>query len=513
MPDHPLKPVLLALFVCTLITPLARADAWFEQREKLRTQRAEFIEQLQASRVERAEAANARIMEFLDLIDEKNWKIDERALWGMCAGVFRLDRNHVRDIPRRIDEITEDQAVSGREKPDRAFEAALKQARKDLTEPSYDLLRRAESVGEVQAAVELMREVLCFDPDHKAIRRALGQVKLSDKVMEKINRIDETTTTDNTLEKLLRFDADLYWVSKFEAERMKAGLIWNPDRGWMPAKHADRYDKGFVFSLRRKEWMSLADANSYHSRAGRDWEIRTEHLDVRGSTDLESISQVATQLEMMYDEIFYVYALFFAEGGKYDPLQLALGLVEHPPMKVWVYRDHAEYVNRADAVSWSGGIFRPSNGTCYFYGGPSETMFHEFTHQVLHVMTEKNDAPVWLTEAIAQYTETAVFHEDRMLFRGAAYYGHLPLDELFGLKDGNQWYRHVESDRPSAYAEAGSVATFCMQAQDGRFRADFIDYVRDAYRGKDRNRTVWDYLGLSYEEFRVAYHRWGKDRS
>lgn len=488
----------------------ASADPWSKARQRQRDDRQALRERLEEEREKRAVLTETQIIALVDRIEARQWRVEAEVLWGMLAGLIRLDPARLGDLPDRIRRLP---VASESEPLDPAYAAALSETREVLTTDTYELLKRAADVGEVRIAVELMWEVLCFDPDHEPIRDALGQVRLPDEVARQLPRPQRGVRRQISIPELADFDPDANWFSPFDAQMLNKGLIWNQMRGWMPIKHADRYDKGAIYDAQRRKWATIEEANEYHSRAGRDWRIRTEHLDVRGTADLDQIALVASELEAMYDEIFAVYAAFFAHDRRNDPLRLALGLAEHQPLVVWVYRDHDEYIRRSDGPEWSGGLFRPDTKACYFYGGPSTTMYHEFTHQVLHVMTGKNNAPSWLTEAIAVYTQTVTFVDNGLTFRGAPYAGRLPLDDLFALRNGRAWYRHAESDRPSAYDEAGSLATFCMDAEDRRYRADFIDYVRDAYQGRTRGREVWEYLGLSRRELEAAYHRWGIEGS
>ena len=499
--------------LCLSASYPATADAWMERRQQQREARETFLVQLRENRAERAGAVEARMRALLDQIEEQGWRAEAEPLWFMIAGLQRLDADRLGDLPDRVRVLAPPpDTTAKRRRPPRAdprFEAAVEAARRDMTTDTYDLLRRAAAVGEVEVAVELMRQVLLIDPDHGPIRKALGQVRLADKYADTLPRRPRTVDVSKIPE-LAAIDPEHNWFSPFDAEMIKQGLVWSHRYGWMPIKNASRYDKGYVFDLQRKTWDTLEGANATHRRPGRDWRIRTEHVEVRGTADLAQMAQVADDLEAMYDEIFAVYAAFFADGGKHDPLKLALGLVAHDPLVVWVYRDHQEYLDRSGAVAWSGGIFRPSNGTSYFYGGPSETMYHEFTHQVLHVMTGKNEAPVWVTESIAEYTETAAVSGDGIAFRGAAYTRAMSLEELFRLTTHSLWSQAATRTRAANYAAAGSVATFCMQAEDGRYAADFIDFLRDSYRGKTGGRMIWEYLGLSSREFGEAYHTWGR---
>lgn len=488
----------------------AAADAWLNQRQTQREARTSFLAQLEANQNERAAAAEARLRLFFDQIEREKLRPEAKPLWYLIAGLHRLDPDRVGDLPERVREIAPPRKESSRRKPraDPAFEAALEAAREDLTQETYSLLRRAAAVGEVQAAVELMRQVLWFDPDHGPIRKALGQVRLADKYADQIPR-DTNHAELHGIPELADLDPEHNWFSPFDAKMVQQGLVWNRRYGWMPIKNADRYDKGYVYDLQRKTWDTAAGANAAHGKPGRDWIIRTQHVEVRGTANLDKMAQVADDLEAMYDEIFAVYAAFFADG-KHDPLKLALGLVDHDPLVVWVYQDRQEYLDRTGAMQWSAGIFRPSNGTSYFYGGPSAVMYHEFTHQVLHVMTGKNSSPVWLTESIAEYTETAKLTPDGIKFSGAGYTEAMSLEALLELSGHGQWSQAMTRTNGANYAAAGSLATFCMKAEDGRYAADFIDFLRDSYRGRTRGRKIWEYLGLNARDFNIAYVRWGR---
>ena len=129
-------------------------------------------------------------------------------------------------------------------------------------------------------------------------------------------------------------------------------------------------------------------------------------------------------------------------------------------------------------------------------------MFHEFTHQILQVFAGKNDAPAWLVEGIAVYTQTATFDRGRVVIPGARPSHALSVNDLMMLKTNAAWHAyHGGGGRQSAYPDAGSLVTYGMNAEDGRFRADLIDFVRDSYFGRTRGAALWDYLGLGEKEF------------
>ena len=213
-------------------------------------------------------------------------------------------------------------------------------------------------------------------------------------------------------------------------------------------------------------------------------------------------------------QIFSRFSLFFTNSRRVDALKLAVGLAEHQPLVVWIYHDHEEFITRTGMPEWSGGAFDPRKERSYFYGRANETMYHEFTHQVLEVFSGRNSAPAWLVEGIATYTMYPVFEMGRVSMPGNPYDASYSIDDLFVIRTTAAWYRVNEDSQrrglPSPYGSAGSVVTFCMNGDDAAYRADFLDFLRDSYQGATRNHEAWDYLGLTHDEFTRRYAEWGK---
>ncbi|MEZ6191619.1 MAG: hypothetical protein R3C45_10060 [Phycisphaerales bacterium] len=476
-------------------------------REKQRQARLDLRIAAQVDREARAAHAAAQVAALLDRVEAGGVHVAGVDFWQLLAGLGRLSPDHLGDLPGRLRKLELRDGPS-----DPAGVQALVQTRASITDRPWELLRNAAGAGHVRLATEFMWEVLYFDPDYEPIRKALGQQKVNPDKVSGLQTEQITGELAQRLPEIKGLHPNRYWFSAFDAARLKQGLWWDPRFGWIDAKSPDRYEKGYVYDLQRKQWTTLDEANAYHAKPGRDWVIRTEHMLIMGTADLGVLAEVADRLEALYDEIFRTFPGFFTESRRVDAMRYALGLAEHEPFAVWVYADHAEYVQRADAVGWSGGIFKRSNGTAYFYGRPSPTMYHEFTHQVLHVMTGGNRAPSWLTEGIAVYTQTVTFGIRGAEFSGAPADDSWSLDDLFALRGGDDWYRAYENAQrknlSSPYGPAGSVVTFAMQYDDQNFQAEFVDFLRDNYRGRSGNHDVWEYLGMDEGAFRRAYAEW-----
>ncbi len=503
------------LVVALMVLPASVGQAqsgWKAKRAVLREQRSQLVAEAQADAAARCDQAVSVIRGLVERIESGELTAAFEPLGQLLAGLGRLDESRLGDLRARVAGLSERQApeaLTGKAKA--AWDAALAQAHTQITERPFKLMTRAADAGEVGLATELMWEVLWFNPDHTAIRKGLGLVTLPEKVRSKVQLAPTPARAAVKAKRMdyARFDPDRRWYSAFAAARLKEGLVWDATLGWVNPKFRDRYARGGVFDLQQRKWVSLQAANAYHSTPDRAWEIRTEHLLIRGTADLSVLADAATQLEAFYREIFGIYANFFAGSGRHDVLRLSLGLVQTEPLEIWILRDREQYLAVSGAPQWSGGVFIPSKGLSYFYGRVGETMFHEFTHHILREFTGRNQAPSWLTEGIAVFTQTAKFKRGRVEIPGARPSRAFSLDELMELRSGRAWHAwHNNRENPSAYADAGSLVTFGMNVQDGRCRADTIDFIGDAYLGKLRGREMWDYLGMDRQALARGYDQW-----
>lgn len=498
--------IILAWIVLS-VPAIAYADQWQSQRAKARQERVALRSTADADREARSAHAKDEITVLINKAVSGEVAVAPDDLWQLLAGLGRLSPEHLGDLPERLRALAGSTGLT-----DAKGIAALAATRSSITERPWMLLQRSVEAGQIPLATEYLWEVLYFDPDFQPIRKALGHQKVAPGKVEGLRTNQIIGELADRMPEIKQLHPNRYWFSPFDAARLKQGLWWDNQFGWINAKHHDRYQQGFLYDLQRKKWTTLDEANAYHSKPGRDWQVRTEHMLITGTAELENLVQVANHLEALYDEVFRTFAAFFTDSRRVNAMRYALGLAEHEPFKVWVYASHDEYVSRANAVAWSGGIFRPSNGEAYFYGGPGTTMYHEFTHQILHVMTGRNGAPAWLTEGIAEYTETVTFDIHGASFPGADPDGSWSVDDMLALRGHDDWYRAYESaqkhGRPSPYASCGSLVTFCMQVADSRHQFDFMDFLRDSYRGRTGKYAVWDYMGVSEQSYQQAYGTW-----
>ncbi|MEE9403692.1 MAG: hypothetical protein V3V20_02260, partial [Algisphaera sp.] len=294
------------LFVFCLSSVLVAAPAWgqsarwFDRRAEQRENRQALVGQAQADKQVRVQQAQEAVGTLIEQVENNELVADFEDLAQLLAGLGRLDEGALGNLLDRLVALTPDQApVEMSNENQTVWDEAVGSTREVVTARPLDLMRRAADAGEVSLAVELMWEVLWFDPDHPVIRKALGMRRISAKLQERV-MLAFATPRDAVSEKAIdydRFDPNRNWYTRFAAERLQDGLVWDTGLGWVNPKHKKRYARGGVYDLQRRGWFTLDEANAFHAQVGKQWEIRTEHLLIRGTAELSILADAATQLE------------------------------------------------------------------------------------------------------------------------------------------------------------------------------------------------------------------------
>jgi hypothetical protein len=299
-------------------------------------------------------------------------------------------------------------------------------------------------------------------------------------------------------------------------------LRWDHKLGWIIGKDAERYEKGDYFDIQTKKWTTLKEVNELRSSPENQWVLRTEHLEIRGTAKLEQLVDAANRIEQLYAQIFASYSSFFSKGE--NDMKLIFGLLDHPRLVINIAKDPAAYkesLPEGVPAGFSAGMWIPAKGASYFYAGPLGVMFHEFTHQVLDVFSGGSRGEVWVIEGVAVYTQAPQFINGELVLGDIKDNGHIK-NHLRRTKDGtamsldklmslNHTSWGAATDPGAQYGAAGALAQFCMEANDRRYRFDYVDFVRDSYLGTVDTHTIWDYLGMTKDEFVSNYKAWEKE--
>lgn len=403
-------------------------------------------------------------------------------------------------------------AVAPAPDPKAAPDAARAEAARDLMAVAGDAAKARPPLFAL--ADECLRLALAHDPGQPEARRLLGFVP----------------------------DGDAGgWITPHAREMRAAGRVDDPDFGWVPADWVPHLHRGELPAPGPPgQWLPAAEANARRRRWTDRWIITTEHYEVGTNVPLADAISFGRKLEILH-ELYYALA---ADLALPDRLPLALRYAGKPvrpvaaakrlPVSYYATRD--EFARQVAPVLGANaqeslGVYIPRRdskalgGKCFFFddrGGqlPVEaTLFHEGSHQLLfdsggQDRYDQNVGNYWVFEGLGTYFETLTLQPDgsvqlgglvgprirearaRVLGRGEF----VPTRDLVALD------KERFNQRPEVfthYAESMAFAVFLMQAEGGRYRAGFLDYVQDAYRGRLRPGiapALEARLGVPHEE-------------
>ncbi len=182
------------------------------------------------------------------------------------------------------------------------------------------------------------------------------------------------------------------------------------------------------------------------------------------------------------------------------------------------------------------GLYLPAKtprlrrGQAYFFrdrGGEiadTATLYHEASHQLLFESGiagandfRKNAGNYWVFEGLGTYFETLTVAADggRVTIGGLvgprneaarvtfSKPGRLVPLALFVRMDQDAFHAKNGGDIHQNYQQAIAFTTFLMNGRDGAYRDGFLDYVKDACRGRIQQRTgrsLEDRLGTPYAQ-------------
>ncbi|WP_165248285.1 DUF1570 domain-containing protein [Paludisphaera soli] len=406
-----------------------------------------------------------------------------------------------------------------------AWRKEIDAIRKPAGEAFFDLAKRAataEPPHMARAGIAL-RETLARLPDHAEARRLLGYVP-----------------------------HDGGWARPFAVRQLKDGNVSHPTYGWVPEDWVVHLELGELPApaVRGKAttWLPAAEADRLRSTWRTPWQINTEHFEIRADVPLAEAIQFGRRLEAFHDLFF---ALMADVVGDELPLSRRFRSpalqpdASYRPHQVVYYADRDEYHERMRPVageqvaSQSLGYYDPprqgqgNRRPAYFFRDadgqlPVEaTLYHEVSHQLLFESAGRNAylanaGDYWVFEGLGTYFETVTPREDGSIEVGGM--AGARLEEAVRSLGARKFLRLEEFLRQDQaafnrderifvnYQQAMALAVFLMQADRGAYREPFLDYVRDAYRGRIKRgsgRSLEDRLGTPVDEierrFRAFY--------
>jgi len=379
----------------------------------------------------------------------------------------------------------------------------------------YELAQRAAKSEPPRygLASQSLRAVIERQPDHREARRLLGYVPHQGG-----------------------------WARPFAVGKLREGNVNHPIFGWVPSEWVPHLDKGELPApptrgQKKTRWLSAEAADHLRAEWNPPWRISTEHFEIQTNVPLAETIRFGRRLEAFHDLFMTLMADILV-----DKLPLVRRFKEpamtgEPPSKlhlVYYFATRDEYVDYlsprcGQKIAASLGFYDPpkpgrgGRAPAYSFRDPNgqipvmATLYHEVSHQLLFETAglnayNKNVGNYWVFEGLGTYFETLSPQDDdslevggfvgvrieeaikSLVGKGRA----IALDEFVTL--GEDAFMRDDPGIYLRYQEAMALAVFLMQWHDGIYRDAFLDYVRDAYRGRIKGtaRTLEDRLGQSY---------------
>ncbi|MFN0007461.1 MAG: hypothetical protein ACKVXR_06090 [Planctomycetota bacterium] len=232
----------------------------------------------------------------------------------------------------------------------RQGESEYEQKRKAAGEDAaklWDVYLWCKGKGLEKEGRSTLRQILKVDREHKEANEALGNVFHDGKWFPSQKKVDEYKKEKEEKEAkekgLVRFKGE--WVPKDDVPFLQKGLVKNDQGEWVDAEAEKKRAEGWVkqdftwISPEEKphlekgewkcgdEWMSLKDANVFHSEPDQPWRIPGEHFTLVTTCDRElATEKVQKHLEFAWEDLTRIF-----------------GKEPESPVTVLILRDQSQY--------------------------------------------------------------------------------------------------------------------------------------------------------------------------
>ena len=446
----------------------------------------------------------------------------------------RIPRPVEQDGPTRIMPLAE--VVKARPPGDKGGEpwrARLQEIETRSGSALFSLAQRASKSDPPSYALasQCLRAVLERLPDHREARRLLGYVPY-----------------------------DRGWARPFAVDQLRKGYVSHPIFGWVLSDWVPHLDRGelpappVARGQNKARWLSAQEANNLRANWSPPWRINTEHFEIQTNVALDEAISFGRRLEAFHDVFMAILTDILGENIPLvrrfkDPSMT--GEPGYKPHSVYYFGSHNEYIDHltpryGPEIAQSLGFYDPpkSGGNkrqpAYFFRDPNgqlpmtATLYHEVSHQLLFETAgpnayTRNVGNYWVFEGLGTYFETITPLSDGSIEVGGLV-GRRIEEAMRSLADQARVIpvaEFVDLDQASFnskdriyfhYQEATALTVFLMQWHQGTYRDAFLEYVRDAYRGRIKHRpgqSLQDHLGQPYaviDSQLRAFLKHGEDR-
>jgi hypothetical protein len=381
---------------------------------------------------------------------------------------------------------------------------ARQPTRAELARPDLDAISGPRSCE----AIRLLFLTLRDDPDHARARAAVGWVRRGDR-----------------------------WEWPEAARRLDKAEGYDPQFGWMPESKLARHRAG-ERGLRGR-WVTAEedDATLREVKHGRQFD--TDHWEIVSTAPPTVTGELAAQLETARLVWLQIFGAFAVEPADLERRLAGRGRVTpqtpHSAILCGSQAQYAEELHRLEPrIDITAGIYWQPTATIWFFADPAAppaaTVWHEAFHQLFAEarpdFTRLKAEPgrrsgFWAVEAAAIYAESLAKTDfgwtlgGRAAGRGPAARKlladespHLPLAELAALgREAFQAHDRIAD----LYDQCGGLADFFMNAQGGRYREAFVEYLVRVYSGTADPDTLGRLCRRSLAELDAEYREFVRE--
>jgi hypothetical protein len=298
---------------------------------------------------------------------------------------------------------------------------------------------------------------------------------------------------DDWLEKTVSF-----YLDQPEA-RAKRGEEKVEAFGWVPKAHAEQARK----PVEMAEDLSAKDEE--HRTWDQAWVMRSPHFLLRTTVGNREAARILELLEKARDVFFQTL------GGRMKPPEYRVGLYIHA---------NASDARTSGPMGPGVGFFNPVTNIAVLHAGDENTLLHELTHQLAHnamghetwsllqQADVRSDSPdnYWVMEGLAVYFGGLRFESGGPVFQGPRNRASLeppPMREFLGYDQAA-----FAKNTGLCYLLSGELTRFLMEANEGRRRTAFLDFVREYYLGNSTLDTLEKSLGIKIPVLEKEFLAW-----
>lgn len=257
-------------------------------------------------------------------------------------------------------------------------------------------------------------------------------------------------------------------------------------------------------------------------------QIRTDHFQILTNADLEAAKRLALHLEQLQAAWRQLFFEYWSHPAALRNAWKGSGLTDRQRRRfnVVLFADRAEYVNYLQQMepqaSITLGYYHGVSRQAFFYVGEENesTWLHEATHQLFQE-TQRVRLPVgananfWALEAVAMYMESLQpcgsawsvggLEAERLQI---ARYRRLVDQQFVPLATLSTWGQRQLQRDPNIqriYSQAGGLAHFLMQGEQGKYRDAFLRLIREVYDRRDKPESLATLAEVSFDTLDRQY--------